>query len=369
MIEIRNLSIHLGDFSLKNLNLSVKDREYFVILGPSGAGKTVFIECLAGLHKIKSGEIWINGDSVATLKPEERHVGYVPQDYVLFPFLNVAENIQFGLKHGKYDKQHRQKRLASLAELLGIDHLLRRDTFTLSGGERQRVALARALAISPRILLMDEPLSALDVQTSKYLRLELRRIHQELGVTTIHITHNHLEAEELADRMAIMSAGEIVQTGQPDEIFFSPQNEAVTRFTGSLNILDCSSCRELVPGLIEVNCSGLRIVVPHDEAEMQKIAISPRDIYISDILPPGPSLNRFKGTINTLDAGTATARVNVRVGNVALNAELPSELAKEMNLAIGQEVYLILRLRRLKALGNVEPNRSEKYGWYYQEII
>jgi ABC-type Fe3+/spermidine/putrescine transport system ATPase subunit len=216
---------------------------------------------------------------------------------------------------------------------------------------------------------MDEPLSALDVQTAKYLRLELRRIHRELGVTTIHITHNHLEAEELADRMAIMSGGEVVQTGEPDEIFFSPLNEAVTRFTGSLNILDCDSCRELVPGLIEVNCSGLRIVIPHDEGNMQKIAISPRDVYISDILPPGPSLNRFEGTINTIDAGTATTRVNVKVGNLNLNAEMPSELAKEMNLAIGQEIYLILRLRRLKALGNVESNRPEKYGWYYQEII
>ena len=307
--------------------------------------------------------------NITHLSPEERKIGYVPQDYVLFPFLNVAENIQFGLKRGKYDKLNIQKRMVALADLLGITHLLDRDTRTLSGGEKQRVALARALATAPRILLMDEPLSALDVQTSKYLRLELRRIHQELGVTTIHITHNHLEAEELADRLSIMSEGEVVQTGQPDEIFFSPQNEAVTRFTGSLNILDCDSHRQLVPGLIEVNCSGLRIVIPHDESSMQKIAISPRDIYVSDILPPGPSINRFKGTINTIDANTATSRLNVKVGNVNLNTEMPSELAKEMNLAVGQEVYVILKLRRLKALGNIDSNKSEKYGWYYQEII
>ncbi len=369
MIEIKNLSIQLGEFSLKDINLSVQGQEYFIILGPSGAGKTVFVECLAGLHRIKTGEIWIEGKNVALLSPEERQIGYVPQDYVLFPFLSVAENIQFGLKRGKYDKLRIQKRMLSLADLLGITHLLDRDTLALSGGERQRVALARALATAPRILLMDEPLSALDVQTAKYLRLELRRIHQELGVTTVHVTHNHLEAEELADRMAIMSAGELVQIGKPDEIFFSPQNEAVTRFTGSLNILDCDSCRQLVPGLVEVNCSGLRIVIPHDESNMQKIAISPRDIYVSDVLPPGPSINRFKGTIDRIDTGNTTTSLGVKIDNLNLNAEMPSELAKEMNLAIGQQIYLILRLRRLKALGSVESKRSEKYGWYYQEII
>jgi len=166
-----------------------------------------------------------------------------------------------------------------------------------------------------------------------------------------------------------MSAGELVQIGKADEIFFSPQNEAVTRLTGSLNILDCDSCRELVPGLTEVNCSGLRIIIPHDESNMQKIAISPRDVYISDILPPGPSINRFKGTISRIDTGNTTTGLSVKIGNLNLNAEMPSELAKEMNLSIGQEIYLILRLRRLKALGNVESNRLEKYSWYYQEII
>ena len=144
--------------------------------------------------------------------------------------------------------------MLTLADLLGITHLLDRDTRSLSGGEKQRVALARALAPAPRILLLDEPLSSLDVQTSKYLRLELRRIHQELGVTTIHITHNHMEAEELADRMAIMSNGKIEQVGKPQEIFFSPETEAVSDFIGSLNILECDSCRQLVPGLIEVDC-------------------------------------------------------------------------------------------------------------------
>jgi molybdate/tungstate transport system ATP-binding protein len=369
MIKVINLSKQLGEFNLKNINISIKNKEYFVILGPSGAGKTVLLECLAGLHRIRKGEIWIDDVNVTNLSPEERRIGYVPQDYVLFPFLNVAENILFGLKRGKYDKLQIKNKLTTLADLLGITHLLDRNTTTLSGGEKQRVALARALATSPRILLMDEPLSSLDVQTSKYLRLELRRLHQELRVTTIHITHNHLEAEELADRIAIMSAGEIVQIGQPNEIFFSPRNEAVISFTGFLNILDCDSCKQLVPGLIEVNCNGMQIIIPHDEESIHKIAISPRDIYISDTLPPGSSVNRFKGIINFITANSSMTMVNIKVSNVNLNAEIPSELAKEMNLVIGKEIYLILKLRRLKVLSNIESKKIEKYDWYYQEII
>jgi molybdate/tungstate transport system ATP-binding protein len=368
MIEIKNLTVHIGEFSLNDLNLTIRDKEYFVVLGPSGAGKTVFIECLAGLHKLKKGQIWIDQKNISGLAPEERGIGYVPQDYVLFPFLDVQENILFGLKRGKYNRLDIRKRMLILADLLGISHLLERDIRTLSGGEKQRVALARALAPAPRILLLDEPFSSLDVQTSKYLRLELRRIHQELGVTTLHITHNHTEAEELADRMAVMCSGRIEQVGIPQDIFFFPQTESVSNFIGSLNILNCCSCRQLVPGLMEVDCDGIHIILPHDEDLMQKIAISPRDVYVSDILPPGPSVNRFKGTISAIHHNTTMARLDIKVMTTSIRAEMPGELAKEMNLVIGKEVYVILKLRRLKVLG-AKGGAPEQYKWYYQEII
>jgi molybdate/tungstate transport system ATP-binding protein len=369
MIEVKNLTIHLGDFALRDLSVTIRDKEYFVILGPSGAGKTVFMECLAGLHKIKSGRIWLNEKDITCLSPEERGLGYVPQDYVLFPFLNVRENILFGLKQKKIPFSVGQKRLKDLAELLGISYLLERDPRTLSGGEKQRAALARALAPSPQILLLDEPLSSLDVQTSKYLRLELRRIHQEMGVTTLHITHNHMEAEELADRMAVMVEGCIAQVGRPHEVFFSPSTPAVSNFVGSLNILKCIACRQLVPGLMEVDCGGMRIILPHDEGNMQKIAISPRDVYVSDILPTGPAVNRYRGQIVALDLNATTAKIDVKVGKNIIRAEMPGELAHEMSLAIGKEVYIILKLRRLKVLGNKESSSPEAYQWYYQEII
>jgi ABC-type sugar transport system ATPase subunit len=352
MIDIKGLTANIGGFSIRDINVSISDKEYFVILGPTGAGKTVFLECLAGLHKIKQGEIWVDSVNIIRQTPEQRGIGYVPQDYALFPFLNVDANIRFGLKNKKHIGQETEKHLEILAKLLGIKHLLSRDTRNLSGGEKQRVALARALATSPRILLLDEPLSALDVQTAKYLRMELRRIHNEMGVTTIHITHNHEEADELADRIAVMNDGKFIQTGKPDEIFFSPENKEVSRFIGSPNILFCNSSRQLIPGLIEVTCGEIKILVYHEEDEIEKIAIAPHDIYISNVLPPGPSVNRFQGRITEINVESAVTWLSVMVSNISLNVEIPSETAKEMGLVVGNQIHLILRLRKLKILGN-----------------
>jgi ABC-type sugar transport system ATPase subunit len=348
MIEIKDLSIDLGEFHLKDINLSIGDREYFVILGPTGAGKTVLLECIAGLNKIKQGEIWVNGDDITHLAPEERKTGYVPQDYVLFPFLSVADNIAFGLKEAKYKDVEIKERVNTLAHLMAITHLLNRDTRSLSGGEKQRVALARALALSPKILLLDEPLGALDLQTAKYLRLELKRIHDELGITTIHITHDQTEAEEIADRLGVLNAGRLEQVGMPDEVFFYPGNEAVSDFIGSPNILECDYCNSLGQGLMEVDCGGLRIVIPHDGNSIERIALFPRDIYISDTLPPGPHMNRFKGIITQIKPSGTTERLSVRVGDKTLQAEIPRDISKDMDLAVGKEVFLILKLKRIK---------------------
>lgn len=353
MIEIKNLSFTLDQFSLKDINLTIQDREYFVILGPTGAGKTVLLECIAGLHRIRQGEIRVNGGEMTHLAPEERGIGYVPQDYVLFPFLNVRDNIIFGLKQSRHSPAEIQQRMSTLASLMGISHLLERGTRSLSGGEKQRVALARALAPSPRILLLDEPLGSLDLQTAKHLRLELRRIHRELGVTTLHVTHSQGEAEELADTIAIINAGKVEQVGKPHEVFFSPENELVSDFIGGLNIFNCDACSNLGTGLMEANCGGMRIVLPHDEGAVQKIAISPRDVYVSNMPPPGPSVNRYKGKVTDIKYMGGMVRLEVKVGENTLRAEVPVDIFEDMNLAIGKDVYLILKLRRLRVLNKV----------------
>ena len=348
MIEIKNLSMYLGEFQLKDINLSIGDGEYFVILGPTGAGKTVLMECLAGLHRIKRGEIWLGQREVTHLASEERNVGYVPQDYVLFPFLNVVDNIAFGLKQAKCSGNEIKERVNKLADLMGISQLLHRDTRSLSGGEKQRVALARALAPSPGILLLDEPLGALDLRTAKYLRLELRRVHRELGLTTVHITHDLMEALEMADRVAVVQGGQVEQVAEPEEMLFYPEGERVADFIGAPNILDCDYCRDLGKGIMEVGCGGLKLTVPHEGGHIRKVAILPRHIYVSETRPPGLSVNGFEGCITAIKSAGNTVKIWIDVDNTNLMAEVPSYIFEEMSLAVGKEVFLILRMRRIR---------------------
>lgn len=240
MIALKNVSTTLGDFSLHSVDLDIRNGEYFVILGPSGAGKTVVLEVIAGLRTIRSGQVWINDENVTALSPEERKVGYVPQDYVLFPFLNVFDNVAFGLRAAGHLHLPIRETVTRIAELMGISHLLKRNVRTLSGGEKQRTALARALVLSPNVLLLDEPLSSLDLQTAKYLRLELKRIHRDFGTTIVHVTHNQSEAVDLADRVGILNLGYLEQVGTPGTI-----SNPLNRPAGSVALpehLSCENC-------------------------------------------------------------------------------------------------------------------------------
>jgi ABC-type spermidine/putrescine transport systems, ATPase components len=233
---------------------------------------------------------------------------------------------------------------------MGIEHLSDRYPYNLSGGERQRVALARALAPSPEVLLLDEPLSSLDYKTSKYLRIEIKRLQQKLGITTIYVTHDQREAEEIGDKLAIIHNGAVGQVGTSEEIFFNPLNKQISEFIGSPNILCCEHCRKLVKGLVEVKSGDLNIVVPDNGNGIKKIAILPHDVYVSRNKPPGPDVNRFKGTIIEMESLVNLTSIRLRVGGHILLAEQPTEITKELNLQAGDDVHLILKMPRIKTL-------------------
>ncbi len=232
MILLENVSISLGDFSLKSVNLEIPAGEYFSILGPTGAGKTVILELIAGLYRPDKGNILINNEDVDKVPPEKRGVGFVYQDYALFPHLNVYKNISFGLKLRKIPQDEMKNIVLELTELLNITHLLDRFPGTLSGGEQQRVSLARALALKPKILLMDEPLSALDPNTKKFLHQELKRIHQTYECTIVHVTHDFNEANILATLVGIILDGQVRQVGIPEEVFKNNGDPVVSKFLG-----------------------------------------------------------------------------------------------------------------------------------------
>lgn len=231
MIRIRNLYKDWKEFALKNINLEIEQGEYFVILGPTGAGKTMLLETIAGFHIPDSGDVWIGGRDVTNLAPERRRVGFIYQDYSLFPHFTVEENIEFGLKLKKSASSDANKnKTAEIMDWLGVSHLAHRYPTTLSGGEQQKVAIARAVAVEPSLLLLDEPLAALDRRTRDYLRVELKRVKEELDITMVHVTHDQTEAMVLGDRVAVMMNGQIRQVGTPFEIFNKPLDEAIADF-------------------------------------------------------------------------------------------------------------------------------------------
>jgi molybdopterin-binding protein len=200
MISIKNLKVNLGDFLLQNINLDIEPGEYFIVLGPTGAGKTVLLESIAGLYPVLEGEVWIGDKEITNLSPEKREIGIVYQDQVLFPHLSVEKNIAFGLKMRKCPKNEAKAKIDAIVEVVGISHLLKRSPATLSGGEKQKVALARALVTEPKVLLLDEPLSALDPETRERMQGELREMHRKVVVTIIHVTHDFEEAIRLSLR-------------------------------------------------------------------------------------------------------------------------------------------------------------------------
>jgi len=238
MIRIEDLSIDLGAFHLRNVDLQVREGEYMVLLGPTGAGKTVVVECIVGIHEPRAGRILVDGRDLGGLYPEERNVGFVPQDYCLFPNMTVQQNLAYGLAARRLPAEMTRERVRAMMELLGISHLHYRLPLHLSGGEKQRAALGRALVTEPRILLLDEPLAALDEDLRAELAAELRRVQRQVNGTFLHVCHSFEETSQVADRVAIMKDGTIAQVGAIEEILAHPASLFVAQFTRTRNFFD-----------------------------------------------------------------------------------------------------------------------------------
>ena len=225
MIEIKDLCVELRGFLLKDITFNVEEGEYFVLLGPTGAGKTVLLDVIAGLQSISRGYIKINGRDVTDLNFEQRRIGFAHQDYTLYRHLSVRDNISFGLMWRRRVKQEIEAAIDQVVELLGIEDLLQKRPMSLSGGQSQKIALARAIAIEPDLLLLDEPLNQVDVETKEDYGRELKEVHRRLRLPTIHVTHDFEEAIALGDRIAIIMNGRIAQTGTPQQIFRHTNSE------------------------------------------------------------------------------------------------------------------------------------------------
>ena len=226
-----------GEAVLDNISLEISKGEFITLLGSSGCGKTTTLRIIAGLEQPDAGSVWLDGREVTGLEPNQRDVNTVFQNYALFPHMNVAENIGYGLKLKKVPKSEIRKKVSQMLELVQLEGYEKRKPSELSGGQKQRVAIARALVNNPKVLLLDEPLGALDLQLRRAMQIELKRLQKKLGITFIYITHDQEEAINMSDRIAVMRDGRIEQIGTPDEIYNHPKTSYVATFVGNANIL------------------------------------------------------------------------------------------------------------------------------------
>ena len=238
-LELKNLkkSFAPGEAVLQGINLTIRQGEFVTLLGASGCGKTTTLRIIAGLEQPDSGSVWLEGQDVTALEPNQRDVNTVFQNYALFPHMNVADKIGYGLKIRKAPKAEIKKKVKEMLELVQLEGYEKRKPSELSGGQKQRVAIARALANNPRVLLLDEPLGALDLQLRRTMQLELKRLQKKLGITFIYITHDQEEAINMSDRIVVMNQGQFEQIGTPDEIYNHPKTSYVAAFVGNANIL------------------------------------------------------------------------------------------------------------------------------------
>ena len=337
MIRIKNLSNDWKEFKINNINLQVEDSEYFVILGPSGSGKTMLLELIAGMWPLDSGKIYMDNQDITMFPPEKRGIGFVYQNYMLFPHKTVFENIAFGLKVKKVAKEEIKTRVNEMMDLLKISHLADRLPRTLSGGEQQRTALARALIIYPKILLMDEPLSALDRKTRDELMQELKEIHRKFDVTLVHVTHNFDEALMLADRIAIMRNGEISQVGTSTEIFRHPADKFVADFVGAENIIEGIAKKDGAKITI-VDTGNISIYSTEQKEGHVHITVRPEDIILSTQKVETSARNVFKGQIKEIVDTGALIKLTIDVGE-PLVVFLTRQSFLDMELNIGKSVW------------------------------
>jgi len=333
-IEINNITKRFGAFhALNDINLEVKSGELLALLGPSGCGKTTLLRVIAGLETPDEGRILFHGNDATQTHVRERQVGFVFQHYALFRHMTVFENVAFGLrvrpKSTRPSDAEIKRRVHELLDLVQLDWLADRYPAQLSGGQRQRIALARALAVEPKVLLLDEPFGALDTQVRKELRRWLRRLHDELHVTSVFVTHDQEEALEVADRIVVMNKGTIEQVGTPEQVYDAPASPFVYQFLGDVNLFH-SRVHE---GWAEV--AGHRFAAPEGQGAL--VYVRPHEIELTR----EPVEQAIAGQIAHIRLQGATVRLEVSVPDSdAVEVELVRESYQQNGWKVGDKVYL-----------------------------
>ncbi len=339
MIQMKNVSKRLGDFHLRNLNLEIEQGEYFVLLGPSGVGKTVLLEILAGLVMPDEGRVVLAERDITRQSPERRGFALVYQDYALFPHLDVLKNVTYGLEARSMGRDLARKKGHEALEIMGVDSLSRRNTETLSGGEKQRVALARAMVTQPSLLLLDEPLAAIDRDESERLRRVLKSTQRDTGITCLHVTHNVDEALFLADRIGVMMDGTLAQVGSVEAVFESPRSREVARFLGLRNVfqattVDTDTCR----------VAGVEIFAQGSSSKTSNLWIRPEDVLLSKERFESSARNQFRCVVSGWERVGRLLEVQLTQGDLTLVALISQHSFDELSIEGGSQLYCTFKM-------------------------
>lgn len=338
MLNLKNINKHFGRFALKDINIDIKEGEYYVLLGRSGSGKTRLLELITGLSEPDSGQIWLDGEDITKKKIQKRKIGLVFQDYALFPNMTVAANIAYPLHSSGTSRKITAGMVESIADKMNISHLLNRYIHNLSGGELQRVALARTLVISPKLLLLDEPLASIDASLKDDIKRLLRNLNRS-GLTIIHVTHDYREAVSLANRVGVMHNGRIIQEGITNDVFRRPVNRFVARYAGIKNFFKVKFIRE--NGYWKANCGdNLRFSIPEKDYPSEGMVIlRSEDIKISMEKPSGKFENMIKGTISEIIPAESGMEIVVNAGQV-FYINVSNDCLRKKDLKENSEVWI-----------------------------
>ena len=352
-LEINNLSKSFGSFhALNDISLTVKSGDFVCFLGPSGCGKTTLLRCIAGLETQSAGSISQKKIDISTLPPSSRDFGIVFQSYALFPNLTVFSNISYGLINKKWTKEAINDRVTGLLDMVGLQGHAQKHPSQLSGGEQQRVALARALATSPGLLLLDEPLSALDAKVRIHLRKQIKDLHRSLGLTTVMVTHDQEEAQSMADVIFVMKDGAIVQSGSPRDIYEKANSPFIANFIGITNFMDATilSADHARCGETDLRCNGPDFAV----GSSVKLAIRPEYITLSKV--DEPAENRVSGHVTDIEFLGSFQRIHLKVPaleNAVMMVDMSNALGPDADVTVGQKLTLDLPSQTIIAYADV----------------
>ena len=342
-IQVTGITKQFGTYrALDAVDLEVRSGELLALLGPSGSGKTTLLRIMAGLESPDAGSLQLNGEEALGLKPRDRQVGFVFQHYALFRHMTVFDNVAFGLKvrprGQRFANPEIKRRVDELLELVQLGHFADRYPAQLSGGQRQRVALARALAIEPKVLLLDEPFGALDAKVRKELRRWLRKLHDEIHITSVFVTHDQEEALELADRVVVMSQGRIEQIGSPADVYDHPSSAFVYEFLGQVNRFDCT----VDGGVASIGNGALSIPTDIDVRGLAIAYVRPHDLGVTPAIG-GP------GRVSAIHVVGPDARVEIELAGVSLEAEMDRERLSALGIGLGDRCAIHIDRARVFA--------------------